>query len=406
MALCRDNGTMQHRHGSGQPPIRHHRVRWTLITLAALLCVAGVGWLAISWWSGAGGSSDDRASADASASVPATSALADLDRDAMPKPLDMSAQAQAERAVEHMTLDEQVGQLIMTPIQPGDDPATVGDSIAQQHIGAVLMTGNWSSGVSGVAQTVTALQTYAAANNQLITATDQEGGQVQHLKGTGFDAIPSAVQQGGMAGASLTQAAAGWGSQLYAAGINVDLAPSVDTVQVARRANAPIGALNRDFGLDGSGNADHAKAFIAGMRQAGVRTAIKHYPGLGAVTGNTDFTANGISDTTTTFDGEEMGAFATALAEDPGMVMMSLATYTQLDANAPAAFSSSIIDGHLRGTTGYQGVVVSDSLSATALGSIGPKDLGVRLVDAGGDIACIGDRAYVQPIIDGLKSRA
>ena len=46
-----------------------------------------------------------------------------------------------------------------------------------------------------------------------------------------------------------------------------------------------------------NGNADHAKAFIQGMADSGVGSAIKHYPGLGSVTGNTDFTADGILDT-------------------------------------------------------------------------------------------------------------
>ena len=90
----------------------------------------------------------------------------------------------------------------------------------------------------------------------------------------------------------LRQSAAVWGSQLKSAGINVDLAPVVGTVTVDRASNGPIGALYRDFGLDADGNADHAKAFIQGMADSGVGSAIKHYPGLGSVTGNTDFTAD------------------------------------------------------------------------------------------------------------------
>ncbi len=53
----------------------------------------------------------------------------------------------------------------------------------------------------------------------------------------------------------LRQSASVWGSQLAAAGINVDLAPVLGTVVVNRAANAPIGALYRDFGLDTAGNA-------------------------------------------------------------------------------------------------------------------------------------------------------
>ena len=218
--------------------------------------------------------------------------------------------------------------------------------------------------------------------------------------------MPSAIQQGAMDVSQVRQSASAWGTQLKAAGINVDLAPVVGTVTVDRSSNAPIGALYRDFGLDPAGNADHAKAFIQGMSDSGVGSAIKHYPGLGSVTGNTDFTANGILDTTTTLDGPEISAFNGTLEASPSMVMMSLATYQAIDPNNPAVFSSTLVTGYLRGKIGFQGVVTSDSLSATALSGVQPSDLGVRLVEAGGDLACIGASSYVQPVLDGLNAKA
>ena len=275
-----------------------------------------------------------------------------------------------------------------------------------QHVGSVLIIGNWNSGTAGVAAATSALQSYAPANNQLLMTTDQEGGLVQHLQGAGFDQMPSATDQGTMSTDQLRQSAAVWGSQLKSAGINVDLAPVVGTVTVDRASNGPIGALYRDFGLDADGNADHAKAFIQGMADSGVGSAIKHYPGLGSVTGNTDFTADGILDTTTTLDGAKIGAFNSTLEANPSMVMMSLATYQAIDPNNPAVFSSALVTDYLRNTVGFQGVITSDSLSATALGGIQPSDLGVRLVEAGGDLACIGASDYVQPILDGLNAKA
>lgn len=330
----------------------------------------------------------------------------DLGRTVSPAP-DMSAAAQARRAVAAMSLEERVGQLVMVPLFAGQDPSSLTDAISNRHAGSVLIIGNWRSGVEGVRSAVDQLQTMTSETNRLIVATDQEGGLVQHLKGAGFDTMPSAREQGRMSTDQLRSSAASWGSQLAAAGVNVDLAPVLGTVTVARSTNAPIGALNRDFGLDAAGNAAHGVAFVQGMRDAGVGTAIKHYPGLGAVTGNTDFTANGITDTTTTLEGAEIGAFHEAIRQaSPEMVMMSLATYQAIDGSAPAAFSSTIIDGHLRGVQGYQGVVISDSLSAAALKSIPTDQLGVRLVEAGGDLACIGETSYVTPILDGLNARA
>ena len=249
-----------------------------------------------------------------------------LNRDKAPTPKPQKSQehqkaagdspaAKASRAIATMSLDERAGQLIMAPMFAGGNPADLSALISTRHVGSVVLIGNWNNGTAAAKTAADALQSYAPSGNQLIVSTDQEGGQVQHLKGSGFDTMPSAVAQGQMSADTLRSSAKTWGGQLKQAGINVDLAPVLGTVQVKRSSNAPIGALNRDFGLDSNGNAQHGIAFVEGMRDAGVGATVKHYPGLGAVTGNTDFTTEGILDTTTTLDDEEIGAFNTTIKQ-------------------------------------------------------------------------------------------
>lgn len=378
--------------------------------IAAMLCVVALVAAGTAWWMLRPQQKDTLEHLAQPQSSSST-----LNRDKAPTPKSQEHQkaagdspaAKASRAIATMSLDERAGQLIMAPMFAGGNPADLSALISTRHVGSVVLIGNWNNGTAAAKTAADALQSYAPSGNQLIVSTDQEGGQVQHLKGSGFDTMPSAVAQGQMSADTLRSSAKTWGGQLKQAGINVDLAPVLGTVQVKRSSNAPIGALNRDFGLDSNGNAQHGIAFVEGMRDAGVGATVKHYPGLGAVTGNTDFTTEGILDTTTTLDGEQIGAFNTTIKQaKPAMVMMSLATYQRIDSSAPAAFSSKIIDGTLRGSVGYDGVVISDSLSAAAVSGIATKDLGVRLVDAGGDLACIGDTSYVTPILDGIIARA
>ena len=381
--------------------------------IAAMLCVVALVAAGTAWWMLRPQQKDTLEHLAQPQSSSST-----LNRDKAPTPKPQKSQehqkaagdspaAKASRAIATMSLDERAGQLIMAPMFAGGNPADLSALISTRHVGSVVLIGNWNNGTAAAKTAADALQSYAPSGNQLIVSTDQEGGQVQHLKGNGFDTMPSAVAQGQMSADTLRSSAKTWGGQLKQAGINVDLAPVLGTVQVKRSSNAPIGALNRDFGLDSNGNAQHGIAFVEGMRDAGVGATVKHYPGLGAVTGNTDFTTEGILDTTTTLDDEEIGAFNTTIKQaKPAMVMMSLATYQRIDSSAPAAFSSKIIDGTLRGSVGYDGVVISDSLSAAAVSGIATKDLGVRLVDAGGDLACIGDTSYVTPILDGIIARA
>lgn len=378
--------------------------------IAAMLCVVALVAAGTAWWMLRPQQKD---TLEHLAQPQSSSSTLNRDKAPTPKPqehqkaADDSPAAKASRAIATMSLDERAGQLIMAPMFAGGNPADLSALISTRHVGSVVLIGNWNNGTAAAKTAADALQSYAPSGNQLIVSTDQEGGQVQHLKGSGFDTMPSAVAQGQMSADTLRSSAKTWGGQLKQAGINIDLAPVLGTVQVKRSSNAPIGALNRDFGLDSNGNAQHGIAFVEGMRDAGVGATVKHYPGLGAVTGNTDFTTEGILDTTTTLDGEEIGAFNTTIKQaKPAMVMMSLATYQRIDSSAPAAFSSKIIDGTLRGSVGYDGVVISDSLSAAAVSGIATKDLGVRLVDAGGDLACIGDTSYVTPILDGIIARA
>ena len=381
--------------------------------IAAMLCVVALVTAGTAWWMLRPQQKDTLEHLAQPQSSSST-----LNRDKAPTPKPQKSQerqkaagdspaAKASRAIATMSLDERAGQLIMAPMFAGGNPADLSALISTRHVGSVVLIGNWNNGTAAAKTAADALQSYAPSGNQLIVSTDQEGGQVQHLKGSGFDTMPSAVAQGQMSADTLRSSAKTWGGQLKQAGINIDLAPVLGTVQVKRSSNAPIGALNRDFGLDSNGNAQHGIAFVEGMRDAGVGATVKHYPGLGAVTGNTDFTTECILDTTTTLDDEEIGAFNTTIKQaKPAMVMMSLATYHRIDSSAPAAFSSKIIDGTLRGSVGYDGVVISDSLSAAAVSGIATKDLGVRLVDAGGDLACIGDTSYVTPILDGIIARA
>ena len=378
--------------------------------IAAMLCVVALVAAGTAWWMLRPQQKD---TLEHLAQPQSSSSTLNRDKAPTPKPQEHqkaagdSPAAKASRAIATMSLDERAGQLIMAPMFAGGNPADLSALISTRHVGSVVLIGNWNNGTAAAKTAADALQSYAPSGNQLIVSTDQEGGQVQHLKGSGFDTMPSAVAQGQMSADTLRSSAKTWGGQLKQAGINIDLAPVLGTVQVKRSSNAPIGALNRDFGLDSNGNAQHGIAFVEGMRDAGVGATVKHYPGLGAVTGNTDFTTEGILDTTTTLDDEEIGAFNTTIKQaKPAMVMMSLATYQRIDSSAPAAFSSKIIDGTLRGSVGYDGVVISDSLSAAAVSGIATKDLGVRLVDAGGDLACIGDTSYVTPILDGIIARA
>ena len=189
-----------------------------------------------------------------------------------------------------------------------------------------------------------------------------------------------------MSVAQLTHLATGWGRQLRAAGLNLDLAPVADVVPPGTDAqNAPIGQLDREFGHDPSSVANHVAAFIAGMRASGVGTTAKHFPGLGRVAGNTDFTGSVVDSVTIRHDAYLL-PFAQAITAGVPFVMVSLATYDRIDSAHLAAFSNTVIHRMLRDDLGFRGVVISDSLGATAVESLPPGTRAIDFLDAGGDM--------------------
>ena len=157
--------------------------------------------------------------------------------------------------------------------------------------------------------------------------------------GPGFTSIPAASEQARLSDADLARRATSWGKQLRAAGIDADLAPVADVVPTRLgSANEPIGRLHRGYGPSPKTVAAKVAAFTRGMDAAGVATAVKHFPGLGAVRGNTDFVRHVVDRTTTRHDATLAG-FAAGVHARADMVMVSSAYYAEIDPGHRAAFS-------------------------------------------------------------------
>lgn len=284
-----------------------------------------------------------------------------------------------------MTEAQRVGQLFMVGASSNGPDAATMNAITTDHVGSVILTDTSYRGVSAIASVSQRLQNAAGNAAKLFIATDQEGGEVQRLQGPGFDSIPSATIQGQMTPTQLRAHARRWGTQLREAGVNLNLAPVVDTVPPGE-VNAPIGAIARQFGSDPTRVATHGVAVVLGLRDAGVDAAIKHFPGLGRVSGNTDNSA-GVTDRVTTRHDTFLAPFAAGVNSGVPFVMMATAYYDRIDPSRPAAFSRAVVTGMLRGDLGFRGVVISDDLgSAAQVANYSPGDRAVDFVAAGGDI--------------------
>ncbi|MCZ4067185.1 glycoside hydrolase family 3 protein [Microbacterium sp. H37-C3] len=302
-----------------------------------------------------------------------------------------------------------VGQVLMvgTPVDTVSPDAAA--AIRDRGVGGLFLHGRSSSGVEATAALVAQFRDLAIDGSpELWVATDQEGGEVQVLSGPGFDEIPYAIRQADLGPDALRTAATAWGGQLAAAGIDVNLAPVADIVTSAetRLNNPPIGALGRQYGYDEQAVAAGAGAFADGMRASGVLPTFKHFPGLGRVDANTDYTAE-VLDSVVSADSPDVDVYRELTASGPSLVMVGTARYQHIDPDHPAAFSPAVL-GLLRDRVGFDGVVITDDLSAAAAAEIvAPGDRAVEALSAGVDIVLASADPTVLPAMyDAVLARA
>ena len=290
-----------------------------------------------------------------------------------------------------MSLEQRVGQLFMVGLPNDHLGAPEVSAIEAAHLGSVWLSGNTTAGVAAVAAEAQAVQALSSASTtatvKFFIAVNQEGGFIQQLKGPGFSLIPTALDQASIAPDLLRARATQWGRELAAAGVNLNLAPVFDVVPFGTdQENEPIGMWDRGYGHDPATVSVHGIAFLQGMEDAKVATSAKHFPGLGRVVGNTDFTAE-VVDSVTTVDDPYLAPFADAFRADVPFVMIALATYAKIDPDHIAAFSPLVLRDLLRTRLRFSGVVMSDDLGATiAVALIPPGERAVTFVEAGGDM--------------------
>jgi beta-N-acetylhexosaminidase len=317
----------------------------------------------------------------------------------------------ARAAFTRMTEPQRIGQLFMVGTPATGLSAAAASAITVHHVGNLILTGRTYAGAAPVrylAARADRLTTAAAtAGVPLYVSTDQEGGQVQALQGPGFARIPTALTQGTWSDATLTAGARSWGRQLSRAGVDLNLAPVMDTVPVSLGTrNTPIGHYFREYGYTPTVVATKGSDVVRGERGVGLAVTAKHFPGLGHVMANTDTTA-GVTDSVTTRASGDLTPFRSAIAAGARVVMVSLAVYSRIDPVRPAAFSPTVVTGMLRGDLGFTGVVMSDDLgNARQVAGWSPGARAVDFISAGGDLVLTVDPAVVPAMVAAVTTKA
>lgn len=226
-------------------------------------------------------------------------------------------------------------------------------------------------------------------SDPLLVCVDQEGGRVQRFR-EGFTRIPPMAYIGQIwdkeqkQGLELSRAVGViLGSELREIDVDLTFAPVLD---LNRENSSVIG--DRSFHRDPEAVTLLAEQFMLGLREVGIRSVGKHFPGHGGISEDTHTERAIDLRSFKEIDAEDLRPFR-VLSRNLDGVMPAHVAFPDLDSN-PACFSSVWLKDVLREALGFKGLVFSDDLSMHAATQVGPPVIRAnKAVEAGCDVVLV-----------------
>jgi beta-N-acetylhexosaminidase len=279
---------------------------------------------------------------------------------------------------QRLTLDQELGQMMVGQFSGQDITPEAIEMLNTQSIGGVVL---YAANIGSASQ-IRALnaQLQQVASIPPLLAVDQEGGTVNRLlslvgplPGAGDLTDPQAAMAQGKQDAN-------W---LHDFGFNFNLAPVVDV----GTANPQL--ADRTFGSTPDRVISLASAYLDGLQASGQITGcLKHFPGLGDTTTDPHIGLPVLNRSLDALEQIDMQPYRVMLkTDDVRAIMVSHEMIPAVDPQLPTSLSPAVINGLLRNGLGYNGVVITDSLSMDAISARwSTPDAGLIAIEAGADM--------------------
>ncbi len=286
-----------------------------------------------------------------------------------------------------LPVEARAAQLVLAMVT---SPQVAAGPLAKGTIGGFGLKGNQTKDVGD--------QIAAAVEDAPMTplvGADEEGGTVQRLR-LAIGEVPSAAT---VAKGTTTDAATQAGEHAAAMrqlGFNMNFAPVADV-------GSGSGLGTRSYGTDPQTVSNFVAAVWPAMQKNGITPVVKHWPGIGGGQADPHQKLTSL-DSIAELRAKDLIPFQTAIEDGVPAIMVTHAEVPGLTQDGePASLSQAAITGELRGTEGFDGLVITDSLGMGAIAATDTQaEAAEKAITAGADIAMVSGADVVPEVHDRL----
>ncbi|WP_041286773.1 glycoside hydrolase family 3 N-terminal domain-containing protein [Desulfomonile tiedjei] len=228
-------------------------------------------------------------------------------------------------------------------------------------------------------------------------ATDQEGGSVSRLSPP-LSRLPflgdivKRTSDVALLERNIRQYAGQQGQELAEVGVNLNFAPVVDlNFNIINPDDKYTRIFQRAISNDPTTVAQVAAWYCEALDEHGVRSTLKHFPGLGRVYEDTHLDHADLTTSLEELTRTDWMPFLHLMKKSRAFVMLGHARLTAIDKERPVSMSPKVIAGLIRGTWKHDGVLITDNFSMLAVyrSKIGMDNGSIEALNAGVDLILI-----------------